>query len=227
MVYHFIIDALSNWVEATWCCLPKQLIWVPTWDGNEEPPDFPPLPPFSKPPINDPTDWSALYRLQPNREQENLSPQFKRYHMEADLVSSQPNKRQKRSGSGPKPLSERTLPTLPTKTPKSYTRERKLQIISYITNKLTWVLDYTNIPVREGLQKDGCWRPLNNLEMERLTGINSNNIRRWWISRDQILTSPKGSRRITTSTYSYSLAMGRGAVESLYRATGSQQLDIY
>ena len=191
MAYH-LIEAPSDWVDAVWCCPPKRITWVPTWDGKDEPPYFPPLKLNQMPPLSDPTDWRAIYGLPLNMEPRQLPPPtLMRYQMEAGIASSQPPTPRRR-GPRPKPLHERPLKlVVPKRHHFTHTRERRLQVTSYICNRDTWVFDRSNYPVREGLQKDGYWRPLNNNEVQNIINIPSSAIRRWWVNRDRILNHQK------------------------------------
>jgi hypothetical protein len=77
-------------------------------------------------------------------------------------------------------------------------REIKLNVINYIINPQSWVIDYrTNPPLCEGLPMMSNWRPLTDREVEKKWGIPARTINDWWRKRWAILQSSRGSRRCT------------------------------
>jgi hypothetical protein len=134
---------------------------------------------------------------------QDVSPNKSRFHTAEDAAAAKrvPAKRQ---CPGPRPSENfgetRKLCTPPPlKRPRlhSYTRETKLKVVDYIADRRTWVPDLRpHVVVREGLQMEGSYRPLQDAEVAELFNISKANISRWWKARFDILQSRKGSRRV-------------------------------
>jgi hypothetical protein len=116
------------------------------------------------------------------------------------------------TGSKPLPLHAnlQTDPKPAKREKRTYTREKKLAVIKWISDPANYVFDGNkNARIREGMVWNDSHRPPTDEEASEFWRIPKSNIGKWWRERERILKMKKGSRTDVSRRKEKKLGMGK------------------